>query len=411
MTLIRRPTMLRSITITCWLLGCLLMAGCGDDRTSTSFGSGGSSDDGGGGVADTEAADATGTGEGAATTVVDGEETGGATPPSAGAGEVEIVVAGSGESVDPAGAFQASVQIWRDRFGGMPFNRRDAMVMVMPIENAPYPGLARQALEMKVGEKRRFESSVGQIFAPKFYEGTPLPPEQRLFVELELQRVFPPDHLEIEKVKEGDGASAEKGKRVQMHYVGWTDGFEGNEFDSSRRRGQPFVFVLGRGQVIEGWDLGVAGMKVGEVRRLTIPHPLAYGATERPGIPPYSKLYFEVELVGLIEPGELDIETVKEGEGEPAAEGDTVRMHYTGWLDGFDGESRFDSSRTRGQPFSFTLGKGQVIQGWDQGLVGIKPGEIRRLTIPYNLGYGERGSPPAIPPYATLYFEVEYLGE
>ncbi|KAG8720145.1 Peptidyl-prolyl cis-trans isomerase fpr2 [Ceratobasidium sp. 394] len=88
--------------------------------------------------------------------------------------------------------------------------------------------------------------------------------------------------------------------------------------------------------------------------------------------------------------------------------GDKLSMHYTGTL-ASDG-SKFDSSRDRNQPFDFTLGAGQVIQGWDQGLVDMCIGEKRKLTIPSELGYGDRGFPPVIPAKATLDFDVELLG-
>lgn len=87
--------------------------------------------------------------------------------------------------------------------------------------------------------------------------------------------------------------------------------------------------------------------------------------------------------------------------------GDKLSMHYTGTLRSDD--SKFDSSRDRDSPFQFTLGLGQVIQGWDQGLLGMCVGEKRKLTIPSNLGYGDHGSPPKIPAKATLVFEVELL--
>jgi FKBP-type peptidyl-prolyl cis-trans isomerase len=97
---------------------------------------------------------------------------------------------------------------------------------------------------------------------------------------------------------------------------------------------------------------------------------------------------------------------VKVGTGPAAKTGDHVFVHYVGTLT--DG-TKFDSSRDRGEPFDFTLGGGQVIKGWDQGVVGMKKGGIRNLTIPSELGYGKNGSPPKIPPDATLKFEIELL--
>lgn len=101
----------------------------------------------------------------------------------------------------------------------------------------------------------------------------------------------------------------------------------------------------------------------------------------------------------------LKIETLKEGTGVGAKTGDKITVHYTGML---TNGTVFDSSIPRGQPFSFTLGAGAVIQGWDQGLVGIKAGEKRKITIPSELGYGPTGYGP-IPPNATLIFEVELV--
>jgi FKBP-type peptidyl-prolyl cis-trans isomerase len=97
---------------------------------------------------------------------------------------------------------------------------------------------------------------------------------------------------------------------------------------------------------------------------------------------------------------------LRAGTGAEAKPGDRVTVHYTGTLT--DG-TKFDSSRDRGQPFSFTLGRGQVIAGWDQGLVGMKPGGHRKLTIPPEEGYGARGAGNVIPPNATLEFDVEMV--
>lgn len=106
------------------------------------------------------------------------------------------------------------------------------------------------------------------------------------------------DELKIEKVTEGSGAQPKAGDRVTVHYTGWLE--NGKKFDSSRDRKQPFQFVLGVGQVIRGWDEGVAQMRVGDTARLTIPPAMGYGARGAGGvIPPNATLIFEVELLGV----------------------------------------------------------------------------------------------------------------
>jgi FKBP-type peptidyl-prolyl cis-trans isomerase FkpA len=108
----------------------------------------------------------------------------------------------------------------------------------------------------------------------------------------------------------------------------------------------------------------------------------------------------------------LQYEDITVGEGAEAQAGQNVTVHYTGWLQNADGSagSKFDSSKDRNDPFEFPLGAGHVIKGWDEGVQGMKIGGQRKLIIPAALGYGARGAGGAIPPNATLIFDVELLG-
>jgi FKBP-type peptidyl-prolyl cis-trans isomerase FkpA len=114
----------------------------------------------------------------------------------------------------------------------------------------------------------------------------------------------------------------------------------------------------------------------------------------------------EVKLPSTALPNGMEFIDIQVGTGDQALAGKLVTVHYTGWLT--DGK-KFDSSRDRNRPFDFQLGAGNVIRGWDEGVQGMRVGGQRRLIIPPSLGYGQRGAPGAIPPNATLIFDVELL--
>jgi peptidylprolyl isomerase len=217
--------------------------------------------------------------------------------------------------------------------------------------------------------------------------------------------------LKIEDQKVGTGATAKDGDNLSMNYKGML--LSGKIFDQSYGRA-PFDFTLGTGQVIKGWDQGIKGMKVGGKRKLTIPSDLAYGPQgQPPTIPGGATLVFEVELLKAeAAPKPVDyaggvtalkIQDIRPGTGAAAADGNKLTMDYKGML--LNGKV-FDQSYGK-QPFEFTLGQGQVIKGWDQGIKGMKVGGKRKLTIPASLGYGDAGAGADIPPGATLVFEVE----
>jgi peptidylprolyl isomerase len=185
--------------------------------------------------------------------------------------------------------------------------------------------------------------------------------------------------------------------------------------------GNNATFTAGTGDMVfPGWDEGATGMREGGKRYLLIPAELALGETGGGEIPPNATLIMEIEMIEVKEPvlmTEVDEEDytstesglkyydIVEGDGEMPTEGQTVVVHYTGWLE--DG-TKFDSSLDRGQPFTFPLGMGSVIPGWDEGVASMKVGSLRQLVIPAELGYGETGQ-GIIPPGATLIFEVELL--
>lgn len=217
----------------------------------------------------------------------------------------------------------------------------------------------------------------------------------------------------------GTGTEAVVGKTVVVHYTGWlrdpqAENQHGKAFDSSVGRG-PFSFNLGEGRVIRGWEQGVQGMKVGGKRTLQIPSTLAYGprGAGRGVIPPDADLIFDIELLDVINLPEIEKIDSKIGKGDEAKSGNTVTVHYTGWLrdpkaKGQKGKE-FDSSRKR-EAFSFTVNGGEVIRGWDLGVLGMKIGGKRTLIIPAALAYGAREvGNGLIPANSDLVFDVELL--
>jgi peptidylprolyl isomerase len=226
-------------------------------------------------------------------------------------------------------------------------------------------------------------------------------------------------------LKEGTGATPQSGQKVRVHYDSWVEG--GRLVDSSTTKLRPFEFILGADQVVPGWDEGVSTMKVGGKRQLVIPPELAYGDQGRRGVPPGATVVMEVTLMAIqgvsarVSPetptpvAETDFAVTEsglkffdltEGTGASPDVGQTVVVDYTGWL---TSGKKFDSSLDRADPISFTLGVGDVIKGWDEGLASMRVGGKRQLVIPADLGYADKGFPPVIPPGATLVFEVQLL--
>ncbi len=249
--------------------------------------------------------------------------------------------------------------------------------------------------------------------------------EKKPSVELNKEYTTP-SGLKYKITKKGTGVQPINGDQVSVHYVGTLPDSAKTKFDSSRDRGQPFSFALGAGQVIKGWDEGIALLHVGDIAVLTIPPSLGYGEHAMGKIPANSTLVFEVELMDVKPaPKPWDVKGLKVDSTASglkyivvkknpdntvkAEAGKKVSVHYSGFLG--DGTWKlFDSSVQRGQPIEFSLGQGQVITGWEEGIALMHVGDKMRLIIPYKLAYGEGGRPPIIPAKATLIFDVELMG-
>lgn len=208
----------------------------------------------------------------------------------------------------------------------------------------------------------------------------------------------------------GTGPKAAKGDLLTVLYKGTLN--NGKVFDENMEKA-PFAFTLGAGEVIKGWDQGLVGMKAGGERKLVIPPSLAYGSRENGDIPSNSTLNFDVKLLRIDPPNEKPAITVidlAKGSGKPAKNGDVVGVYYTGmFLNGHKFDSSYDHKDASGKPsiFNVTLGQHQVVPGFEQGLVGMKIGGKRKITIPYQLAYGDRGMGDVIPPKSTLVFVLE----
>lgn len=232
--------------------------------------------------------------------------------------------------------------------------------------------------------------------------------------------------------QQGTGAKPQQGQTVNVNYTGKL--LDGKIFDSSLNPGRtPLQFPVGTGKVIRGWDEGIGLLSAGSKATLLIPSSLGYGPKGYANaIPPNAVLVFDVELISIEKPHSpaaddsliqdylkknqitnaqktadgLYIVVTSQGTGAKPTNGQTVTVNYTGKL--LNGKV-FDSSLNPGRtPFQFPLGKGNVIQGWDEGIGMINVGSKATLLIPSKLGYGEQGQ-GSIPANSVLIFDVELL--
>ena len=262
--------------------------------------------------------------------------------------------------------------------------------------------------------------------------------DNKLTIERDASGVY------FSEVKAGRGAAPAPGSFAKMNIVAKTLFDVERPFINSDQYGKPIDFEIGTGRLGIGFESGIAKMAKGGKSIIIVPFELGFGAQGmQGGIPPYATLVYEVEILEIISAEEMRAEqeklamqaqaksagevstylkdnniTVKptntglyynekvEGSGKQAVAGKKVKVHYTGTL--LNG-TKFDSSVDRGEPYEFTLGQGQVIPGWDQGIALMKEGGRAQLIIPAHLAYGERGSGQTIPPNSTLLFDVELI--
>jgi peptidylprolyl isomerase len=230
-----------------------------------------------------------------------------------------------------------------------------------------------------------------------------------------------PDSLQYTITSKGNGPLPEKGDKIAVLYTGKLT--NDTVFDASSRHGYaPFAFHIGKHEVIPGWDSILIRLHGGDKAILRIPGKYAYGAMARGPIPANATLIFEVEIISITPKPKMwdakgkDTITTPSGlkmvffESHPDSimpkSGHPVTVDYSGFL--LDG-SMFDSSIERKQPFTFRYGVDPVIKGWSEGVGLMHKGDRAKLIIPYNLGYGDHGSPGVIPPKATLIFDVTLL--
>lgn len=232
--------------------------------------------------------------------------------------------------------------------------------------------------------------------------------------------------LKVKITYPGDGPFPQPGDQVLVHYTGKL--LDGTVFDSSIERKKPLTFQLGVGQVIKGWDEGIALLKKGGYATLYVPAELGYGDREMGAIPANSTLIFDVQLVDfkaqpptpetpqivafdtegkdtLTTPSGLQYIVVEKGTGGKVQPQRNVKIHYTGYLT--DGKI-FDSTYKRGEAFKMMAGAGKILKGLDEGIMMMQVGDKFRLILSPPLAFGEKET-SVIPAHSTLIFDVELL--
>jgi FKBP-type peptidyl-prolyl cis-trans isomerase len=284
---------------------------------------------------------------------------------------------------------------------------------------------------MKVGERRRLEIPPEIGYGER--DAGKIPPNSTLIFEMELLSIEKqgPEKSSLEGlkeiktdsglkywvIKEGTGEPAGPDGRVKMHGTAWLE--NGRLVGSTRDRGMALTSPVSK--LLKGWSEAAADMKLGEIRCLELPPALGYGEEGNRAVPPNSTLILEVEMNEILpvvkqvstnglEAVTLDSGTkywdLKVGDGATVQANSECVTQYVGWLT--DG-TMFDNSAEKGEPYTFKMDSRQIIEGWKEGLGGMKVGGKRRLRIPPEKAYGNRARGQLIPANSTLIFEIELL--
>lgn len=333
--------------------------------------------------------------------------------------------------------------------GFMQLSAGDSALITVPVDTLlkgnqpPMPGM-----KPGTGQKMRYEVQVVTVRSQeelKKYNDEMAAKQQAIDEQL-LQDYFKKNKIQASKTpsglyytisKKGAGANAAAGQILSVNYTGKL--LNGQKFDSNTdsafKHVEPFEVPIGRGSVIKGWDEGLLLFNKGTKATLYIPSGLAYGRQDRsPQIPANSILVFDVELVDISTQSQMDEKIIKKylnqnkikatktpsglyynitqkGLGPTAAKGKKVTMNYTGRLmNGNIFDSNTDPKFGHVSPFSFTLGMGQVIKGWDEGVQLLQLGSKGTFFIPSDMAYGPNGMGQQIPPNSVLMFDVEVVG-
>jgi len=338
--------------------------------------------------------------------------------------------------------------------GFMLLSAGDSAQFRVPVDSvAKAGGPQMPGMKLGVGQMMKYEVQVVTIRSEEEERkhNEEMAAKQNGVDEALLQEYFKKNGIKAKKTasglyysvkKEGTGANAKAGQEVSVMYTGKL--LNGNTFDSNEdpafKHPEAFKLILGKGQVIKGWDEGLQLFNKGAKGTLYIPSSLAYGSQDRsPQIPANSILVFDVEIKDITVqmtaeeqakkddqllqdyfkknkikatklPSGLYYSVSKKGDGPMMQKGKKVNMNYTGMtMDGQKFDSNIDPDFHHVQPFEFTLGVGQVIKGWDEGIQMLQKGSKGTLYIPSGLAYGAQSPSPKIPANSILIFDVEVV--